>query len=171
MSVIGSNPPPTIQIAELEAKVKGLETLIQEAEIKEFKKRVSEIQEIQEEVEKLKQELPEFKQKITVQNKTFLEKKLRELEADIVKVLAVRLPDKKDSLPGWKRSFYDFLRNSSYVLAGASTVPILISFLEGGNFTQEGLRNLGISLILGLLGFLQTLQKNNRKIKEENNKS
>lgn len=165
-TVIGEN----LTVHTLNKRLVELEALIQEAKIKEFKERIDKVQENQKEIEKLKENLPEFKEKITAQNKTFLENKSKELEAQIVKVLAVKLPDKKTTLPSWKRTLYDFLRTFSYLLAGASTVPILISFLERGDFNQESLRNLGISLILGLLGFLQTLQKNNRKIKEENTK-
>lgn len=100
-----------------------------------------------------------------------LETKLK-LKEDKIIELEKRLNEiTKPGLPIWVRSIYDFLRNGSYGVAGAlgavGGYEMLNQFLNKGEFNTESIGQLIIAFAMAILGYLQELQKQNRKLNEK----
>jgi len=86
------------RVDNLEAKMEGLERLLSNLPQTDLTPLESQINELKNDIEKLKEELPEFEVKISARQKEFLEKKLKEFESSIVKILKKKTENQNNFL-------------------------------------------------------------------------
>ena len=119
--------------------------------------------------EKYKEDLAEFKESAVKASSELTKKQIGKYQDEVIeqfKIHSLEIQSKKNGLPAYKRTLYDILRKTSWALTASGGAVVLMDFLGKGDFSLEGVRNLGITLALALLSWLQENQKNIRKTKK-----
>jgi len=129
-------------------------------------------------------EIAESNMKVSIDNLSKLveAERTKNVALEIAKNIEIaNLQKEKDSkkpegLPIWQRSIFDAFRNGTYgaggavaffgVLEAAGVTNLFGDFLVEGNFSQNSLATLVLSGGMLLLGYMQELQKNQRKQNE-----